>query len=617
MRLLSSLCLVLLLGILFGGCPALADPLAGVFDTYKPRDTLYARANSFRSRFDIAALNYDSLPICKPTDMRMNAERASENLGEILLGNRNLPTNFKFDFLEDVKCTLLCSETYSRANLEQAAMLVRNQFNVHLSLDRLPLISSTSNGESHFGYPFGSILENGHLQVNNFLHFTVMYSEVGGGGYRVDGFSVVPESTGVIADCRTENQPKFSSPVLFPIDTTVATGVGALDFYYSVSWKKTESAVVTTRFDVMQRVNGLRRVHIVTAFCNLAMMLLLGTVVAAMIARTIRRDWLAHSRAEPVEGEEQAGWNLVRGDVFRPPNHPIAFAAMISSGCQVIFLFVFFFLASGISLLHPSQRGSVHACFMALFFASSLLNGYVAGLILKYCNQQSWKHGVAAVSTMPLSLTLFYAILGSIHWWKHSTQAIPLRVLLLFTVMLGVSLPVGLIMGFRAAVITVPARITTIPRLIPVKRRAMFWMPFIFGGFVTFLSSRLEMSSILTMMWGGAPLYVLGYMFAAFTVFTVVCSEVSIIITFWTLNREDYRWWWRSFFSLASSGMYLYLYSIWYMCRYLEVQLFSSIILYLVYMLVVSAAWALGTGTVGFLSSALFVHRIYSASKEH
>ena len=45
----------------------------------------------------------------------------------------------------------------------------------------------------------------------------------------------------------------------------------------------------------------------------------------------------------------------------------------------------------------------------------------------------------------------------------------------------------------------------------------------------------------------------------AFVLYVVIVAEVATVQTYLQLCREDYRWWWRSFYVGASSGIYLLL----------------------------------------------------------
>jgi transmembrane 9 superfamily member 2/4 len=81
------------------------------------------------------------------------------------------------------------------------------------------------------------------------------------------------------------------------------------------------------------------------------------------------------------------------------------------------------------------------------------------------------------------------------------------------------------------------------------------------------------------------------------------------------LCAEDYLWWWRSFHRGGAIACYLLVYAFVFLYNSLPSMHGLSIILYLSYMTVVVLAVHLCMGTVGFLSSALFVYSIFSAVK--
>jgi transmembrane 9 superfamily protein 2/4 len=109
--------------------------------------------------------------------------------------------------------------------------------------------------------------------------------------------------------------------------------------------------------------------------------------------------------------------------------------------------------------------------------------------------------------------------------------------------------------------------------------------------------------------------YFFGFLFLCFIVLMVTSAEVSILMSYILLCREDYRWWWLSFAVAGSSGVYLFLYSVLYFLVELSLTRFSSVVLYLGYMLVMSIGYSLITGTIGFLATFYFIRLIYSLIK--
>ena len=65
----------------------------------------------------------------------------------------------------------------------------------------------------------------------------------------------------------------------------------------------------------------------------------------------------------------------------------------------------------------------------------------------------------------------------------------------------------------------------------------------------------------------------------------------------------------------ASAGLYLFLYSLWFLSSRLEMVGFLPVTVYLTYMAMMSICFAIFCGSVGFLSSFWFTSKIYSALK--
>ncbi len=98
-----------------------------------------------------------------------------------------------------------------------------------------------------------------------------------------------------------------------------------------------------------------------------------------------------------------------------------------------------------------------------------------------------------------------------------------------------------------------------------------------------------------------------------FVILIITCAEIAIVMCYFQLCSEDYHWWWRSYLTSGSSALYLFLYSILYFVTKLEVVQFVSALLFFGYMLLVSVAFFLLTGTIGFVACYLFVVKIYSS----
>ena len=85
----------------------------------------------------------------------------------------------------------------------------------------------------------------------------------------------------------------------------------------------------------------------------------------------------------------------------------------------------------------------------------------------------------------------------------------------------------------------------------------------------------------------GRVYYVFGFLALVFVILIVTCAEATIVMIYFQLTREDYNWWWRSFLTSGSYGVWLYLYCIFYYFTALDIQNFASSVLYFGYMFMV------------------------------
>ena len=90
--------------------------------------------------------------------------------------------------------------------------------------------------------------------------------------------------------------------------------------------------------------------------------------------------------------------------------------------------------------------------------------------------------------------------------------------------------------------------------------------------------------------------YMFGFIMLAFLVLLVVCAQTSILLCYFHLCSEDYRWWWRSFFSTGMTGFYLFLFSVYYFLYKTTITGGLSYILYFGYTFIVVFLFFLMTG---------------------
>merc|ERR1719453_1061797 len=166
-----------------------------------------------------------------------------------------------------------------------------------------------------------------------------------------------------------------------------------------------------------------------------------------------------------------------------------------------------------------------------------------------------------------LIATIFF-ILNFFIWSQGSSGAIPFTTMFVLLLMwFGISIPLvflGAFFGFKAKIKDNPVRTNEIPRQIPSQAWYM-------GG------------TFNVLMGGILP-------------FGAIFIELFfIILCYFQLCNEDYHWWWRSFLTAGSSGLYLFAYSIMYFFTQLDIIGFVPTLVYFTYMLVFAVLFFLIT----------------------
>merc|ERR1712146_833660 len=133
------------------------------------------------------------------------------------------------------------------------------------------------------------------------------------------------------------------------------------------------------------------------------------------------------------------------------------------------------------------------------------------------------------------------------------------------------------------------------------------------GGVLPFGAVFTELFFILSSIWQHQFYYLFGFLLLVLIILIITCVEISIALTYFQLTSEDYNWWWRSFFSSGTSGIYVFLYALLYKSTRLQIDEFVPSMVYVGYMFIMSFSFFLLTGAIGMLGSLGFCISIYNS----
>lgn len=208
--------------------------------------------------------DYYSLQFCLPKNGTLHYK--SENLGEVLRGDRIVNTPYELRMTENLNCKILCNTKDLPLNWDigqsrKVAERIEHEYFVHLIVDNLPVATRIRNPDTmevqfEHGYRLGMVNSKGEPFINNHLKFIISYHTHSAGQYRVVGFEVETQSVDM-------NEIKFTDgdECNFP-DNPKPQHVNKNDhtslfFTYSVVWKESQ-VKWASRWDYLLGMNDVQ-----------------------------------------------------------------------------------------------------------------------------------------------------------------------------------------------------------------------------------------------------------------------------------------------------------------------------------------------------------------------
>lgn len=606
--------------------------------TYAENEKVPLYVNKVSSNHSPLPYSYFQLPfVCEPL---RDKSSVSLNLGEVLRGDRIRESNYELVMKKDTKCADLCQVTVDKSALIRADELIRSKYNVEWIVDNLPgatAFVSVVNKKRYYaaGFPLGYVDEKtGVAHLNNHVTILIRYRKASKDPSRnvIVAFEVYPKSVAAGEHKCPGTSDKFDE---FTVDPKKDTDI--IPFTYSVYWREDQTISWESRWNMyLSNPDDSVRVHWFSLINSLVIASFLAILVGVILIRTLTRDIQTYNQQyvqlQNMDGGEEldkdmmveiSGWKLVYADVFRAPTSPVLFASLVGSGVQFLVMAATVVGFACLGVLNPSFRGGFLSYALFLFAFAGIFSGYVASRINKNLGGEAW--GQTAIITALVAPGVLMSVVLALNffvWYEASSSAIPFGTLVaLMCIWFFISCPLvlaGSYFGNKISATALPTRISAIPRQIPNQRKYKGLVPSVLlGGLLPFLVILVELRFVYNSVWQtkSTYYYMYGFLALVFFVLQLTVMEMSIVITYFQLNTEDYRWWWRSFFVGTGSAWWILLYSIFYYFTTLEIEGFVPMLTFFGYSIMATFVYGLITGTIGFLASYLFVMKIYGAIK--
>lgn len=391
------------------------------------------------------------------------------------------------------------------------------------------------------------------------------------------------------------------------------------------------------------------QIHWFSIFNSFMMILFLSGLVTLILLRTLRKDFARYAIvADEEELDEEgslkdkhtgdSGWKQVHGDVFRAPAFLTIFCAILGTGWQMLSLtlgVILFALAGPLHGEMHEERGELLYAVLVCYSLSSIIAGYTSGSYFKLYNSTiNRKHSSSdtqwqmtmlfTVVLLPIAVVSILSFLNFIAWCKGTVNYISfLAILKLSALWIFVSVPlciIGTLMGRHARVSgegAFPCRVNAIPRPIP-EEVPWYGVPktiIPFAGLLSFGSIFIELYYVLTSFWNYKVYHVYGFLFGVYFILVLVVTLSTIIVVYFTLSAENYHWQWTALLSGASTGIYVFVYGIYFFMFRTSMFGLTQTCFYFGYTILLSLFLGTLCATIGYIAASHFVRKIFESVK--
>lgn len=638
---------------------------------YVREEVLPLLVNRLDSTESIVPYDYYHFDFCEPGEHPLTGKMdeghvgatVPENLGQILMGERIRHSPYDIRMREDIRCKALCRRNYTfaekstKANkkkkFKQILNAIKKDYMHHWIIDNLPAVECTSNcrGGREFqdgrevhvhpyyrmGFPVGcaigparksmtvctvntianmypeEVFINNHIDIQIDYHESAEFT-----GARIVGVQVSPRSINH-KDVNSLNCGPSSEPQ--PFKLTKESPKLDLVYTYSVTFRPSDLKWAS-RWDSYLQSAENTSIHWFSIVNSLIIVLFLSGMIGVILVRTLHKDIARYNSAEQSEeAQEEFGWKLVHGDVFRPPNNAMMLSVLLGTGSQVTCMCGVTLLFACLGFLSPATRGGLMTAMLVLFVFLGFVAGFMASRMYKMWGGEQWKANVILTAFFcPGILFVIFFVLNLVLWYNESSAAVPFGTLVAIVALwFCISVPLtffGAYLGFKKPAIEHPVRTNQIPRQIPPQQLYTQFLPgVIMGGILPFGCVFIQLFFILNSIWGHKLYYVFGFLFLVMVILIITVIESTILLCYFHLCSEEYRWWWRAFLTGGSSAGFLFIYAMMFYVKRMEVEGKTNLLLYVGYTFSMTMLFWLMTGTVGFFGCFAFVRKIYSVVK--
>lgn len=552
-----------------------------------------------------------------------------ESLGSIIFGDRIRTSPFELHMAQNESCKALCdTKKFDQRSAKFVNRKIQQNYNLNWIVDGLPAAQPNVDPQTQElfyspGFPLGEVDgQSGVPKLHNHWDLIVDYHKAGikGQEYRVVGVIVQTQS---LKDSKNLDDGKAECAEGSGALVLNEEGETPVTWTYSVYWRESPT-VWATRWDQYLHIFD-PKIHWFSLINSAVFVILLVAMVSMILLRALRKDIARYNRLEATfnlddlsgtsavaeDGvQEDSGWKLVHGDAFRPPRHPLVLSVLLGNGAQLFVMTGITVAFALLGFLSPSNRGFLATVILLLYTLFGFIGGYISARSYKTFGGENWKLNIALTPVlMPAIVFSTFFLLNLFVWAKGSSGAVPVStmiaiVLIWFIISVPLSVT-GSWLGLKQPEIPPPTKVNQIPRQIPPCPTSLKPVPSsLITGVLPFAAIFVELYFIMTSLWTSKIYYMFGFLFVCYGLMIITTACTAILLVYFLLCAEEYRWQWRAFIGAGMTGVYVFLNALGFWATRVSFGGLTGAVLYVGYSALVSFLVFVLTGKVPLFLSA-------------
>lgn len=532
--------------------------------------------------------------IFSANDFQENPER---KLGEIISGSNlyYLAENISKDNGNKVVKNL--SKSYDAHQIEKIKNLIDNEYRYYFTVNSLPIVSRSVSQPSFKGISIGYKTGSSYYIRSNILLDIELSSK------------------------NEDSIVDFSSYVVGNSFTKISDNRSTYSYFFEV----------VVRHDTANKSSYIRDPDFKVPFSKLTFVTIFSSSIAGILLGYSYYILYKNRRQgssildyddydfRNIYTEGSRDWSILHGDVFRGPNHAPILASFTGIGIQYLCCFLLISLLISLQFYLLQSFSSFVEIYSVFVYFSSMLCGFSSIKIFKSIGEYQWKCTLIVSGLVPSGFILFVFIMLQLFYYGNQSSIYVsiffcIKIIILFQGGCFLLHFIGSIPALKGMVIQFPTKNNRLPRDIPEQpwsNNLFLWM--MLGGFIIFMIIIFDVHLILDTMWSQNSFYPhFGHLSLIIIIGSLTSAGISIISVFQTLSNENYKWWWRSFLVPASTGLYTFLFMLYYS---LLLKDGNNIFPYLATSILTSTVISLIFGSSGFIGSLIFVINLFNSLK--